>query len=128
MFPGVSVLFFNYIISFSVPCVPTNVQGAVECSTNSLQASWDPAAGAASYVATLKGTGGFSSSCPSGNQSCLFTGLQCAQSYMLSVMAISGGCNSAESAVISATTGKPPTLVALYFGFLFTAPSYIGFH
>lgn len=106
LFPGVSSLFFNHIISFSVPCVPANVQGVVECSTNTLQASWDPAAGAASYTATLKGTGDFSTSCPSGNQSCLFTGLLCAQTYMLSVMSKSDGCNSAESAVISCRTGK----------------------
>lgn len=106
LFSCVSALFFNSILSFSVPCVPANVQGLVECSTNILQASWDPAAGAASYTATLRGTGDFSTTCPSGNQSCLFTGLQCAHTYMLSVMAKSDGCNSAESAVISARTGK----------------------
>lgn len=106
-FPSVTALFHNsFIISFLVPCVPANVQGVVECSTNILEASWGPAAGAASYTATLKGAGDFFTSCPSGNHSCLFTGLQCAQTYMLSVKAESNGCNSAESAPISTTTGK----------------------
>lgn len=99
-------LFITYIISLSVPCVPVNVQGVVECSTNMLQASWDPAAGAASYISTLKGAGGFSSSCPSANQSCLFPGLQCAETYMFSVVAVNDRCNSSESAMISARTGK----------------------
>ncbi|KAL7397583.1 hypothetical protein ABVT39_024505 [Epinephelus coioides] len=88
----------------SVPCVPMNVQGMVECSTNTLQASWDAAAGAASYVSILKGAGGFSSSCSTSEQNCLFSDLQCAQTYMFSVVAMNDRCNSSESAMISATT------------------------
>lgn len=94
------------IISLSVPCAPVNVKGMVECSTNTLQTSWAAAAGAASYISTLKGVGGFSSSCSSADQNCLFPGLQCAQTYMFSVMALNDRCNSSKSAMISATTGK----------------------
>lgn len=93
------------IISPSVPCVPMNVQGMVECSTNTLLASWDAAAGAVSYVSILKGAGGFSSSCSTSEQNCLFPDLQCAQMYMFSMVAMNDRCNSSESAMISATTG-----------------------
>ncbi|XP_044055462.1 uncharacterized protein LOC122877670 [Siniperca chuatsi] len=88
----------------SVPCVPVKVKGVVECSSNTLQASWDAAAGAASYISTLKGLGGFSSSCSTAVQSCIFPGLQCAQTYMFSVVALNNRCNSSESAMISART------------------------
>ncbi|XP_075901618.1 uncharacterized protein fndc7b isoform X2 [Nelusetta ayraudi] len=88
----------------SVPCTPVNVQSVVDCSTNMLQATWDPAAGAASYTSTLKGAAGFSSSCSSADQSCIFDGLQCAQTYMFSVAAVNDRCNSTESAVVSANT------------------------
>lgn len=91
---------------FSVPCVPANLQGFVECSTNKLEATWDAAAGAAYYISTLKGAGGFSSFCATDEQSCIFSvQLQCAQMYMLSVVAVNDRCNSSESAVISAITG-----------------------
>nr|XP_046247875.1 uncharacterized protein LOC124060678 [Scatophagus argus] len=100
-------------IVHSVPCVPVNVQGFVECSTNTLQASWDAAAGAESYISTLKRAGSFSSSCSSANRSCVFRSLQCAQTYMLSVMALNDICNSSESTTISATTAPcDPTNVA----------------
>ncbi|KAM3619311.1 uncharacterized protein V6R79_006036 [Siganus canaliculatus] len=88
----------------SVPCVPLNVQGEVECSNNTLQASWPPAAGATSYISTLRGAGGFSTSCRSAGRSCSFPALQCAQTYMLSVVAMNDRCNSSQSASISRTT------------------------
>lgn len=83
-----------------------NVRGAMECSTNMLKAYWGATAGAASYVTTLKGAGGFSASCLTANQSCMFPQLQCAQTYMFSVVALNDRCNSSKSAMISATTGK----------------------
>lgn len=94
------------IIPLSVPCVPVNLRGVVECATNTLQVSWDAAAGAESYISTLNGDGGFSSSCSTSDQSCSFPHLQCAQTYMFSVVAVNDRCNSSESAVMSARTGK----------------------
>lgn len=85
----------------------------MKCPSNTLQASWDAAAGAVSYISTLTGAGGFSASCPTANQSCLFPGLQCAHTYMLSVVALNNRCNSSESAKISMITGK--CLVNLLF-------------
>ncbi|XP_047442067.1 uncharacterized protein LOC125008801 [Mugil cephalus] len=97
----------------SVPCVPMNVQGTVECSTNTVKASWGATAGAASYVTVLKGEGGFSADCHTVNNSCTFPHLQCAQTYMFSVVALNDRCNSSKSATISATTAPcDPTNVS----------------
>lgn len=111
---------------FSVPCVPADVQGMVECSTNTLQASWNKTAGAASYVSTLKGAGGFSSSCRSANQTCLFPDLQCAQTYMFSVVAMNDRCNSSESEMISAKTGKCFNYSFKFEPFIFSKLTHIG--
>ncbi|RVE73628.1 hypothetical protein OJAV_G00033020 [Oryzias javanicus] len=88
----------------SVPCIPKNIQGVVECSTNTLQASWDVSAGATSYISTVTKSGGFSSSCSSTNASCLFPDLKCAQTYSLNVIALNNWCNSSRSATVSAIT------------------------
>ncbi|MEQ2170476.1 hypothetical protein GOODEAATRI_000589, partial [Goodea atripinnis] len=88
----------------SVPCVPLNVQSNLECSTNTLQASWKAAAGATSYISTLRGAKGFSASCQTTNQSCAFPDLQCAQSYSFSVVAINDRCNSTNSNNVTAKT------------------------
>lgn len=95
-----------HIISLTVPCVPVNIQTLVECSTNRVWGSWDAAPGAMYYISTLKGAGGFSTSCQTANQRCLFSGLQCAQTYMFSVMASNNRCNSSNSVMDTATTGK----------------------
>ncbi|KAF7202767.1 fibronectin type III domain-containing protein 7-like [Nothobranchius furzeri] len=81
-----------------------NVQGTVDCSTNTLQASWDAAAGAVSYISTVKGAGGSTASCSTANQSCSFPHLQCAQTYSFSVVAVNDRCNSSKSTVVAATT------------------------
>ncbi|KAM7387685.1 hypothetical protein PAMP_023907 [Pampus punctatissimus] len=101
------------VIRTTVPCVPMNIQGVVECPSNTLQASWTVAAGAVSYSSTLTGVGGFFASCHTANQSCLFPGLQCAHTYMLSVAALNNRCNSSQSAKISVITAPcEPTNVA----------------
>ncbi|PWA21255.1 hypothetical protein CCH79_00009504 [Gambusia affinis] len=100
----ISLTFLVDIFFFLVPCVPVNVQGNVECSTNTLQASWAAAAGATNYVSTLTRPGGVSTSCLTANQSCSFPSLQCAQTYNFSVVAINDRCNSTKSSTVSAKT------------------------
>lgn len=78
----------------------------MDCPNNTLKASWDAAAGAASYISTLSRAGGSSSSCTEAGTSCLFTDLQCAQTYTLSVVATNDRCNSSEGPRISATAGQ----------------------
>ncbi|KAF7660957.1 hypothetical protein LDENG_00272160 [Lucifuga dentata] len=97
----------------SVPCVPANIHGAVECSSNNLQMSWDATAGALSYISTLNRAGGFTNSCNSSIESCQFPSLQCAQTYTFSVMAINQRCKSPTSNEGSVITAPcDPTNVA----------------
>lgn len=98
-------LFPTNIISPSVPCVPVNVQGVVDCSAKTLQTSWDAAAGAVSYISTLRGPGNVSTDCSTTDQRCVFPGLQCAQTYTFSVVSRNDRCNSSNSNIISARTG-----------------------
>ncbi|XP_055364580.1 uncharacterized protein LOC121202196 [Betta splendens] len=76
--------------------------GVVDCPNNTLQMSWDAAAGAVSYMSTLRGPGNSSISCVTTDLRCLFPVLQCAQTYTLSVAALGSTCNSSNSNVVSA--------------------------
>lgn len=114
------LIFTTNIFSLSVPCVPVNVQGVVECSTNTLQVSWDTAAGADSYSTTLNGAGGFSY-CATAGDICVFPDLECAQTYTCGVVALNERCNSSESSIISATTGK-----CTFFSYKQVCVSYFG--
>ncbi|KAG7513796.1 fibronectin type III domain-containing protein 7 [Solea senegalensis] len=98
----------------SVPCIPMSVQGMMECPTHTLHASWDALSpsSAVSFISTLSGAGGFSTSCSTADKSCIFPGLQCAQTYMLCVVAVNDRCNSSKSEMVSATTAPcDPTSV-----------------
>lgn len=107
----ISLTFLVDVFFFLVPCVPMNVQGNVECSTNTLQVSWAAAAGATNYISTLTGPGDVSTSCLTANQICSFPSLRCAQTYNFSVVAINDRCNSTKSSTVSAKTGNRLHLV-----------------
>ncbi|XP_061636365.1 fibronectin-like isoform X2 [Phyllopteryx taeniolatus] len=100
----------------SGPCVPVNVQSIVECYSNTVYSSWDPAPGALWYISALTGVGGYTSSCSTSEQSCQFPGLRCAHAYMLSVVAQNNQCNSSESTEITVTTAPcEPASVGVSF-------------
>ncbi|XP_036412774.1 mucin-5AC-like [Colossoma macropomum] len=89
----------------TAPCIPQNVTGHVTCGSGSLVASWDAAPGANGYIAMLSASGKFPQMCVTGNLSCVFSGLQCASQYSLSVASQNRICNSTNSPVISLSTG-----------------------
>ncbi|KAI4885449.1 hypothetical protein NFI96_001413 [Prochilodus magdalenae] len=87
----------------TAPCIPQNVNGHVTCGSGSLVASWDAAPGASSYIAMISASGG-PQVCVTANLSCVFTGLQCARQYNLSVASRNGICNSTNSPVTTLST------------------------
>uniref|UniRef100_A0AAR2JQD7 Fibronectin type-III domain-containing protein n=1 Tax=Pygocentrus nattereri TaxID=42514 RepID=A0AAR2JQD7_PYGNA len=89
----------------TAPCIPQNVNGRVACGSSSLVASWDAAPGANGYIATLSASGKFPQMCVTGNLSCVFSGLQCASRYSLSVTSQNGICNNTNSSVTTLSTG-----------------------
>ncbi|XP_062308247.1 uncharacterized protein LOC134012721 [Osmerus eperlanus] len=83
--------------------MPTNLQGHVGCSSNTLLASWSSAPGALTYTSTLTSSDGLSTPCSSTDPSCSFPGLKCAQKYSLCVVASNSQCNSSTSASLDVT-------------------------
>ncbi|KTF75017.1 hypothetical protein cypCar_00024381 [Cyprinus carpio] len=88
----------------TVPCIPTSVHANVECVSNTVRASWGPAAGALSYTGVLTGPGHYNESCLTSGLSCSFRGLTCAQTYTLNVISQDSQCNSPVSPNASVTT------------------------
>ncbi|XP_077060714.1 uncharacterized protein fndc7b [Siphateles boraxobius] len=88
----------------SVPCIPTSVRANVECASNTVKASWGPAAGALSYISVLTGPDSYRESCMTSDPSCSFTGLTCAQTYTLNVISQDSQCSSLVSSNVSVTT------------------------
>ncbi|KAG5847415.1 hypothetical protein ANANG_G00125810 [Anguilla anguilla] len=88
----------------TVPCAPLNVRGDLQCGTDTLQASWDSASGASSYIAMVTGPDGYSEACDTANLSCSFGGLRCARRYDISVFASDSTCNSTASSAVSLVT------------------------
>ncbi|KAJ8376161.1 hypothetical protein SKAU_G00067410 [Synaphobranchus kaupii] len=89
----------------TVPCVPQNLIGLIECSNNDLTASWSISSGASSYTATVSGPGGYSESCSTPGLTCSFSSLLCAQQYSVSVVAQDRQCNSTAGPAFSTATG-----------------------
>ncbi|XP_072525550.1 uncharacterized protein [Salminus brasiliensis] len=89
----------------TAPCVPQNVTGHVTCGSGSLVASWAAAPGASSYRAIASASGRDPQVCVTANLSCVFSGLQCASLYSISVASQSEICNSTSSLVTTISTG-----------------------
>ncbi|CAL8306274.1 unnamed protein product [Lota lota] len=98
----------------SAPCAPANLRRALECSSNTVEASWDPAPGALSYVSTLTDAHNVPTSCSTSFHGCSFPNMRCAQPYVFSVVALDNQCNSSISEGSSVTTAPcdPEKVVA----------------
>ncbi|KAK0130658.1 Fibronectin type III domain-containing protein 7 [Merluccius polli] len=85
----------------SVPCAPTAVVTEQDCAANTALVSWQPGAGADSYLVQAFGVEEHEVSCESGAaaRSCLLPGLQCGFTYNITVLAVNSECNVSESAV-----------------------------
>ncbi|XP_069497964.1 serine-rich adhesin for platelets-like [Ambystoma mexicanum] len=88
----------------TAPCIPQNVEAAVDCETSIVRVSWEPALGALSYVSNVTGPYGESASCSSVGTSCEIDGLQCGQIYNFTVTAIGETCSLSPSIAVSLQT------------------------
>uniref|UniRef100_A0A8C1ZR06 Fibronectin type III domain-containing protein 7 n=1 Tax=Cyprinus carpio TaxID=7962 RepID=A0A8C1ZR06_CYPCA len=101
---GSSILRIN-----TVPCVPSHVQGSVNCTTGGVSVSWDPSVRAISYAAVAQTSGGYTSVCNTTGTACVFSDLLCGMNYSLAVSATDGTCNTAQSqpVVLRTVSCKP---------------------
>ncbi|XP_072294150.1 uncharacterized protein fndc7b [Eucyclogobius newberryi] len=81
----------------SVPCVPDMGAVVLDCATDTFIADWMFSDGALSYVATALSSGGDVSTCSSNNTNCELGGLQCGQTYTVTVQAENTLCRSLPS-------------------------------
>ncbi|XP_051768215.1 fibronectin isoform X5 [Ctenopharyngodon idella] len=89
---GGSILEIN-----TVPCVPSHVQGRVNCTTGDVSVSWNQSVGAISYTVIAWSSGGYTSVCNSTGTACVFSDLLCGMNYSLAVSARDGTCSTAPS-------------------------------
>ncbi|XP_032883843.1 uncharacterized protein LOC116977489 isoform X5 [Amblyraja radiata] len=83
------------------PCTPGNISAYVDCSTNAAVVSWEMSNGSDCYVATAIGNIEETHSCIAEDETCEIYGLQCGESYNVTVVAVNEMCNSSESTVWS---------------------------
>ncbi|XP_056379485.1 uncharacterized protein LOC130275479 isoform X3 [Hyla sarda] len=79
------------------PCEPQNVVSNISCSNSSTLLTWDEAPGALTYVSRLTSLDGDNFGCNSTDGFCEIPGLECGQSYHVTVTAFSSECQSAPS-------------------------------
>ncbi|XP_055077407.1 fibronectin-like [Periophthalmus magnuspinnatus] len=92
----------------SVPCVPDMGSVVMDCVADSFIADWMFSEGAVKYTATALSDNGGQSTCSSNNTNCELSGLQCGQTYSVSVQAENAVCSSASSNAVQATSAPCP--------------------
>uniref|UniRef100_A0A672RTY0 Fibronectin type III domain containing 7, related sequence 4 n=1 Tax=Sinocyclocheilus grahami TaxID=75366 RepID=A0A672RTY0_SINGR len=86
----------------TAPCPPQNVSAIVQCDSESVLVSWNPAVDASLFIVELESEStGAISSCNSTNTQCSITHLPCGERFNLSVVALRGGCQSQPSSDLS---------------------------
>ncbi|XP_047445276.1 mucin-4-like [Mugil cephalus] len=110
----------NYSAPFrqdQVPCAPGNVSTDLSCVTNDVTVSWTASAVPLNYSATAMPLGGNASAvtCSTNSASCVLSGLQCGQTYNVSVKASSGSCSGSYSPTQTLRTApcSPQSLTAV---------------
>ncbi|XP_067460816.1 mucin-4-like [Thunnus thynnus] len=100
-----------------VPCAPVNVNTNLLCGTNELMVSWSLASVPFNYsVTAVPLTADVNSvTCHTDSANCTLSGLQCGQTYNVSVKASSGNCSGAYSIPQTVQTApcSPQSLTAV---------------
>ncbi|XP_008280490.1 mucin-19 [Stegastes partitus] len=96
------------------PCVPMNL--SVHYNVSTAQAMWSAASGATSYSVEAVTDQGLTVICNNTNTSCFLMGVQCGQSYSVTVKAHNQACDSVTSETFHLLTEPcPPTNVQAGF-------------
>ncbi|XP_048845072.1 uncharacterized protein fndc7rs1 isoform X3 [Brienomyrus brachyistius] len=94
----------------TVPCSPVNVATNLSCNTSTAMVSWDASQGARHY--TVLATASRSFQCFTSSTTCQLNGLQCGQTYNITVLADDGNCNSTLRTSATMTTAPCPPVIA----------------
>lgn len=98
----------HYFLSLLVPCAPVNVNTTLLCGTDELMVGWSPASVPLNYsvTAVLLAADVNPVTCHTDSTHCTLSGLQCGQTYNVSVKASSGNCSGAYSIPQTVQTGN----------------------
>ncbi|XP_071983673.1 uncharacterized protein [Engystomops pustulosus] len=83
---------------------PVNVTIQYNSNMGSASLSWTASVGASSYLASAKSADGHEALCTSTSSSCNIQNLLCEQTYKVSVIALTNGCTSNSSEILSLET------------------------
>ncbi|XP_043942820.1 uncharacterized protein LOC122814297 [Protopterus annectens] len=78
----------------TAPCTPYNIDGALDCDTNSIIAMWAQNSGSLSYNAVVEDSDGVVLYCNSTQDNCIIPDTKCGTEYSLYVTADNGICQS----------------------------------
>ncbi|XP_038650716.1 uncharacterized protein LOC119964794 [Scyliorhinus canicula] len=93
------------IFDFSTaPCAPQFTDTSLNCVTKSTTVTWEESDGALWYITTAEGQDGHVTLCNSTETSCEFTDLHCSQTYLITVKAIDGHCQSVNTSTFETET------------------------
>ncbi|KAM9324544.1 uncharacterized protein PAF06_000603 [Gastrophryne carolinensis] len=93
-----------WLFIITVPCQPQDVVVKMDCHNSSTRLSWNEAPGALRYVSTLTDSGQEKLVCNSTGPACEISGLQCGQSYNVTVKAFNDECQSTPSSLMELYT------------------------
>ncbi|KAK6311083.1 hypothetical protein J4Q44_G00191380 [Coregonus suidteri] len=88
----------------TVPCVPSLVEGRVDCVSGDVSVTWKHSNGATAYTAIAQGNEGYAFSCNTSGTVCVFNDLLCGHTYSVTVSAADNTCSSAYSSPITVET------------------------
>lgn len=96
------------VLSLLVPCAPLNITTNLLCGTNDVLVRWSLSAVPLNYTVTAMLLPGnvSSASCDTHQANCTLSGLQCGQTYNVSVKASSGSCTGPCSPPQTVQTGN----------------------
>uniref|UniRef100_A0A674C2S3 Fibronectin type-III domain-containing protein n=3 Tax=Salmo trutta TaxID=8032 RepID=A0A674C2S3_SALTR len=98
-----------YLTLQSVPCNPSNVQASLQCLSNSAAVTWERASGAVLYQAVGTTDGGHQAMCNNSQTHCDLSGLQCGQTYNVTVVSKDNTCSSVDSDTAHVRTAPCPS-------------------
>ncbi|XP_055084582.1 fibronectin type III domain-containing protein 7-like [Periophthalmus magnuspinnatus] len=110
----------------TAPCVPTNINAEMNCSTDTAAVSWTGSSGAENYTVTGQSTTG-NVSCEAVGLTCNLTNLACGTQYTIQVVARNSACSSAPSQAITLDTGKATNKKVLAWDIIILVISNIPF-
>ncbi|KAL0966455.1 hypothetical protein UPYG_G00295500 [Umbra pygmaea] len=96
----------------TAPCPPQNVKAQVECSSNTMEVSWDPNPDADWFLVDAVTGGGSKYPCNTTDTQCILNSLPCGDSFTVLVTAVRGVCYGLPSQALTISSAPcMPTVV-----------------